>query len=551
MSENVLLPENIKDKDSYLVLARKYRPKNFSELVGQNATVRILTNAILSDRVAHAFVLTGVRGTGKTTTARIIARALNCVGKDGKGLATSSPCGECQSCISISHDRHVDVIEMDAASRTGVDDVRELLEGVKYKPVLARNKIYIIDEVHMLSTQAFNALLKTLEEPPPHIKFIFATTEVNKIPITVLSRCQRFDLKRIMFEDILSHLRSISDKEKLLIQDEALNVIAKAADGSIRDALSLLDQAIPTVKDNTEEITYKNVRLMLGLSDRGLILDLYEHILRGEMSSTFLLLRKIYNSGSDPTRILQELLEITHWLTCKKLVASQTSDMPFSHSEEERASTISNSLSIPQLTTLWQLFLKGITEIRSAPIPIQSLEMTLVKVSFISDQPTPEEIINVIKKKIDRPINLKNTVGVINDPVQNKKSNIEPQQQSIPNSLSEVMNLCLDRKEVKLAGEIKHFVRLVNFEGRKIEIADATELRGDFSTRLAAFLFKETNKKWSISLLKKNGDEPLYAQEINLISKDPIIEGILDAFPGSRIANIERNNSDTKLGRIR
>ena len=249
MSENVLLSENLEESDFYLVLARKYRPKKFSELVGQEATVRILSNAILSDRVAHAFVLTGVRGTGKTTTARIIARALNCVGTDGKGLSTVSPCGQCQNCISISNDRHVDVIEMDAASRTGVDDVRELLEGVRYKPVLARNKIYIIDEVHMLSTQAFNALLKTLEEPPPNIKFIFATTEVNKIPVTVLSRCQRFDLKRIGFKEILSHLRFVSDKEELIINDEALNIIAKAADGSIRDALSLLDQAITTVKN--------------------------------------------------------------------------------------------------------------------------------------------------------------------------------------------------------------------------------------------------------------------------------------------------------------
>ena len=399
MSKNVILPENLEDKDSYLVLARKYRPKSFSELVGQEAAVRILTNAILSDRVAHAFVLTGVRGTGKTTTARIIARSLNCIGADGKGLSTISPCGQCQNCISITNDRHVDVIEMDAASRTGVDDVRELLEGVRYKPVLARNKIYIIDEVHMLSTQAFNALLKTLEEPPPNIKFIFATTEINKIPVTVLSRCQRFDLKRIGFEKILSHLRFISDKEKLIVHDEALNIIAKAADGSIRDALSLLDQAISTVKHNSEEITYENVRLMMGLSDRGLILDLYERILRGKMSSTFELLQVIYNSGSDPVRILQELLEIIHWLTCKKLVSTQDSDMPFSQSEEDRASKISNSLSIPQLTVLWQIFLNGINEIRLAPIPIQSLEMTLVKVSFVSDLPSPHEVISSIKKK--------------------------------------------------------------------------------------------------------------------------------------------------------
>ena len=539
MSENVLLSENLEESDFYLVLARKYRPKKFSELVGQEATVRILSNAILSDRVAHAFVLTGVRGTGKTTTARIIARALNCVGTDGKGLSTVSPCGQCQNCISISNDRHVDVIEMDAASRTGVDDVRELLEGVRYKPVLARNKIYIIDEVHMLSTQAFNALLKTLEEPPPNIKFIFATTEVNKIPVTVLSRCQRFDLKRIGFKEILSHLRFVSDKEELIINDEALNIIAKAADGSIRDALSLLDQAITTVKNNSEEITYENVRLMMGLSNRGLILDLYESILRGEMNSTFVILQDIYGSGSDPLRILQELLEITHWLTCKKLVSTHDSDMPFSQSEKERASKISNSLSIPQLTVLWQIFLKGISEIRLAPIPIQSLEMTLVKVSFISDQPSPHEIVSSIKKKIVSP-EVDTLQQVINDLPQDNDFQLKSKKEFLPNSLKEIIERCLVKKEIKLAGEIKHFVRLINFGDKKIEIADTPELRGGFSNRLASFLLHETKQKWIISLLDQTGDEPLHAQEMNLISKEPIIKGVLNAFPGSKITNVEK-----------
>src|SRR5215469_16535719 len=292
----------------YRVLARKYRPTNFAELIGQEAMVRTLTNAIASGRIAHAFILTGVRGVGKTTTARILARALNCVGPDGKGGPTIAPCGECEPCRSIAEDRHVDVMEMDAASRTGVDDIRELTEGVRYKPIAARYKIYIIDEVHMLSKNAFNALLKTLEEPPPDVIFVFATTEVQRVPVTVLSRCQRFSLRRVPIELLVEHYRRIVEAEAVEAEPAALTLIARAADGSVRDGLSLLDQAIASTDGR---ITEKAVRDMLGIADRGGVLDLLEGVLRGGAADALDRMDHLYQDGADPLLVLQDLLELS------------------------------------------------------------------------------------------------------------------------------------------------------------------------------------------------------------------------------------------------
>ncbi len=376
----------------YRVLARKYRPVDFTTLVGQEAMVRTLRNAIASGRIAHAFMLTGVRGVGKTTTARIIARALNCVGPDGKGSATVDPCGVCDNCKAITEDRHVDVIEMDAASRTGIDDVRELIEGVRYRPVSARYKVYIIDEVHMLSEKAFNALLKTLEEPPPHVKFIFATTEIRKVPVTVLSRCQRFDLKRVPQETLIAHFGRIAAAEKVEISPEALTLLARAADGSVRDGLSMLDQAIA---HGGGVVDAAQVRDMLGLADRSRVLELFEKTMRGDAPSVMAALAEMHDSGADPVVILQDLLELTHWVTRLKVApeAAATS----ADSERAHGLAMAAKLSMASLTRAWTLLLKGLQETLTAPSALRAAEMALIRLCYAADLPSPSDAIKTLQ----------------------------------------------------------------------------------------------------------------------------------------------------------
>jgi DNA polymerase-3 subunit gamma/tau len=351
---------------AYRVLARKYRPATFADLIGQEAMVRTLTNALRSGRLAHAFVLTGVRGVGKTTTARIIARALNCVGPDGQGGPTAEPCGRCEHCRAIAEDRHVDVIEMDAASRTGVDDIRELIDGVRYRPTSARYKIYIVDEVHMLSKNAFNALLKTLEEPPPHVKFVFATTEIRKIPVTVLSRCQRFDLRRIDEDALRAHFRAIAEREGAKIADAALGLIARAADGSVRDGLSLLDQAISHA-DGPNEIGEADVRAMLGLADRTLTFDLVEAALKGDAARALAVLAAQHDAGADASQAVEDALGLVHWLTRIKLAPEAADDLAVPELERKRGRAMAEALPIPALARAWQILLKGLAETRGAP----------------------------------------------------------------------------------------------------------------------------------------------------------------------------------------
>jgi len=378
---------------AYRVLARKYRPSTFAELIGQEAMVRTLSNAIATGRVAHAFILTGVRGVGKTTTARILARALNCVGADGTGGPTAEPCGRCPQCLAIGEDRHVDVIEMDAASRTGVDDIRDLTEGVRYRPVSGRYKIYIIDEVHMLSKYAFNALLKTLEEPPPDVKFIFATTEIQKVPITVLSRCQRFSLRRVPAELLIRRYQRIAAAEGVEIEPAALALIARAADGSVRDGESLLDQAIALSAGRIEEA---EVRDMLGIADRGLVFDLLECALRGDAPAALAQLDGLYQGGADPLMVLQDLLDLSHFLTRLKLAPDAGAGDPIAEGDRERARPLAEKLAMPVLARVWQMLLRGLEEVQVAPSPIQAAEMVLVRLAYVADLPAPAELVRLI-----------------------------------------------------------------------------------------------------------------------------------------------------------
>ncbi len=373
---------------SYQVLARKYRPGTFGELIGQDAMVRILRNSFAADRVAHAFILTGVRGVGKTTTARIIAKALNCTGS--VGTAAVEPCGACDSCTSIAEGRHVDVLEMDAASRTGVNDIREIIESVSYRPANGRYKIYIIDEVHMLSTSAFNALLKTLEEPPEHVKFIFATTEIRMVPVTVLSRCQRFDLRRIEPQAMQDHLLSIARLENIKIADDAAALVTRASEGSARDAVSLLDQAIA---HSGEEIETENVREMLGLADRGRTLDLLDLIMKGDAAGALEELAGQYSDGADPAAVLRDLAETAHWISILKVSPETAHDISVSPDEFTRGRAIAELLPMRVLSRAWQMLLKAIEETPLAPNSIMAAEMAVIRLCHVAELPTAEELL--------------------------------------------------------------------------------------------------------------------------------------------------------------
>ena len=379
--------------ESYKVLARKYRPQTFAEIIGQDTMVRVLRNAFNADRIAHAFILTGVRGVGKTTTARLIAKGLNCIGTDGSGGPTTEPCGQCQHCQSIAEGRHVDVLEMDAASRTGVGDVREIIESVPYRAANARYKVYIVDEVHMLSSNAFNALLKTLEEPPEHVKFVFATTEIRMVPITVLSRCQRFDLNRVQQGQMASHLKMIAEKEGAQISDPALALVVRAAEGSVRDAISLLDQAISL---GSGEIDLVRIREMLSLADRGRILDLLEMIMKGDTAGALGELRSQYSEGVDPQALLRDLAESVHWVSMLKFSPEIADDPSVNPDERVRGLEMAKALSMSILTRAWQMLVKSLDELVHSPSQIMAAEMTVIRLTHVADLPTPQQLAKVL-----------------------------------------------------------------------------------------------------------------------------------------------------------
>jgi DNA polymerase-3 subunit gamma/tau len=559
---------------AYRVLARKYRPQDFTGLIGQEALVKTLSNAFATGRIAHAFMLTGVRGVGKTTTARIIARALNCVGPDGKRTTpTIHPCGVCEPCIAIAESRHVDVQEMDAASRTGIDDIREIIEGVRYAPASARYKVYIIDEVHMLSKQAFNGLLKTLEEPPPHVKFVFATTEIRKVPVTVLSRCQRFDLRRVETPELVANLKMICGKEGVSIEDGALALIARAAEGSVRDAQSLLDQAI--AHGETGTIASESVRAMLGLADRGRILDLFEKLLGGRIAEALADLSELYDRGADPLAVMQDLLETTHFLTRVKVAPGAEGFFDGGSAEARRAAEMAAKLSLPTLSRAWQMLLKGLFEVRDATRPIQAAEMALIRLAYAADLPPTDKL---VRDLLDNPpleggsknsSAAKDSLGRGPAPAsqhapapefasqtstlpQGEGGHVSAQRAPQPaaethaapvlRTLEDIAALAGANGAAVLKVHLENDVHLVRLEAGQIEFRPSPRAPRTLSGDLAQKLKEWTGARWIVTVAREGGAPTIAEQKRNAaaariesVAQEPLVRAVLDRFPGAEI----------------
>jgi DNA polymerase-3 subunit gamma/tau len=513
----------------YRVLARKYRPQRFSELIGQDAMVTTLGNAIRRDRLAHAFLLTGVRGVGKTSTARLIAKALNCVGRDGQGGPTIDPCGECEPCRAIAEGRHIDVVEMDAASNTGVDDVREIIEAVRYAAVSARYKVYIIDEVHMLSKNAFNALLKTLEEPPAHVKFLFATTEVNKVPVTVLSRCQRFDLRRIPAEKLAAHFAGVVSAEGVEAEGEALALIARAAEGSARDGLSILDQAIA---HGSGMVTAAQVRDMLGLSDRGAVRRLFGHLLAGDAPAVLADVADQHDLGVDPAGLFRGLLETAHGITRAKVGGAI--DAALSEEEREAYAEWASRLSFSTLHRLWQLLLKGHAEVQAAAMPNEAAEMALLRIVHASQLPDPGELAR----------RLASGEGVATSAPAAPGPQAETQAPllSLPKDLPALIDLLASKGKPHLAQQLHDYCGLVRFQPPELVIRPQRPLGGDFTRDLAASLKAITGATWEVATTDGPAEPSLLEQEKaqenaarDAILATPIVRAAFESFPEAEL----------------
>jgi DNA polymerase-3 subunit gamma/tau len=517
----------------YRVLARKYRPQRFDELIGQDAMVQTLGNAIRRDRLAHAFLMTGVRGVGKTSTARLIAKALNCIGPDGQGGPTISPCNVCEPCRAIAEGRHMDVIEMDAASHTGVDDVREIIEAVRYAAVSARYKVYIIDEVHMLSKNAFNALLKTLEEPPAHVKFLFATTEVNKVPVTVLSRCQRFDLRRISAEQLADHFARISDKEGVKVEPEALALIARAAEGSARDGLSILDQAIA---HGEQGVTADQVRAMLGLSDRGATRKLLGLLLAGDAQATLAAVKEQHDLGVEPAALIRGLLESVHGITRAKVGGAQ--DPAQSAEEREAYAEWATRLGYATIHRLWQLLLKGLGEVNSAAMPLEAAEMALLRVIHASELPDPGTILEKLQNGEAVPARTSDVQAA------------DPQGAMLkaPPTFAALVDLLSAGGRPHVAQQLHDYAGVVRYAPPELVIKPSKPLAGEFLRDLASGLKSLTGAIWQVSVSDGPAEPSLLDQEKakaeelkQSVLASPLVKAAFDAFPDAELTHYDLN----------
>ncbi|MCJ2014640.1 DNA polymerase III subunit gamma/tau [Methylobacterium sp. J-076] len=580
----------------YRVLARKYRPTHFGDLIGQEAMVRTLGNAFTAKRIPQAWMLTGVRGVGKTTTARILARGLNyaLAGAPDTGPTVDMPELGIH-CAAIMESRHMDVLEMDAASHTGIDDVRAIIDGIRYGPVSARYKVYIVDEVHMLSEKAFNAFLKTLEEPPPHAKFVFATTEIRKVPVTILSRCQRFDLRRVEAPSLRAHLARICAAEGVGVEDEALGALVRAAEGSVRDSLSLLDQAIA---HGAGTVSAQGVRDMLGLADRARIVDLFEAVMRGAVPAAFAELRAQYDSGADPAVVMVDLAAFTHLVTRLKIVPEAAADPTLSETERVRGADYASRLSMRALSRAWQILLKAIPEVQTAPRPLAAAEMAIVRLAYAADLPTPDEALRRLRDEgasgggaeprqaitMPAPTNDPGSVAHAPRPILSQAAPAaapaqvmaaQARAQAAPAPLrpapparspapaaaagprlqrfEDVVALAESRRDILLKAAMERDVHLVRFEEGRIEVRLAAGGRPSLATDLSAALTAWTGRRWIVSLSQEEG-APTLAEDVRAATEtrrenaaaDPFVREALSRFPGAEIVDVRETASDAR-----